>query len=378
MKNVLLLIVSTLISAVSAYGQAPQSFKYQAVVRDNYGLVLPNQSVSFEISIIADSTGAQIIYQETHDDTTNMFGLVNLNIGTGNVNFGNFGTIDWGETSHFIQVGLDETGGNTYDIMGTSQLLSVPYALHANTADSLTAGIQETDPIFGSSLASSITTSDTTSWGDHTIDTDTQIDSVGIAGLGFVAGPHIDSTAIANMGFIPQSGGGHFVGEIFGGGIVFLVYDNGNHGLVASLHDLDGGNGVLWGDGGTNVPNCESMTDGLSNTTAVMNANLAPGYAASLCDTFSAGGFTDWYLPSLRELDALAAQDVLIDLILDNDNNPQTTGFVQENTPPTYGRYWSSTEQDMALAWFYYFPQTQAYRANKNSSFHRVRAIRAF
>jgi hypothetical protein len=120
-----------------AIAQAPNLFKYQAIARDNSGNVLANQSVGFEISILQNSSGGTSVYTETHAVTTNMHGLANLTIGGGAVVSGNFSTIDWGGAIYFIQVKMDATGGTSYVLMGSSQLLSVPYALNAQTVESI-------------------------------------------------------------------------------------------------------------------------------------------------------------------------------------------------------------------------------------------------
>ena len=170
---------------------------------------------------------------------------------------------------------------------------------------------------------------------------------------------------------------GHYVGELWGGGIVFYVYDEGQHGLIASLYDLDGGGGIQWGLFAIDVSNCESMTDGLTNSASIKAAGASGAHAAGLCDTFSAGGYNDWYLPSNREMYLLASQDVLIDEILDNDGDPNTAGFNQEYIASTYGRYWTSTEYSPTNAWSYRFAYGYSTNYSKNS-YYRVRAIRAF
>jgi len=169
--NLLIITSANLLISSSVYAQSPQSFKYQAIVRDANGDVLDEQNVSLRISILKTSATGTVIYSETHSEATNNFGLINLNIGTGTPVTGDFSTIDWASDSYFIKVEMDPTGGTSYQAMGTSQLLSVPYALHANTAETAT----ETDPVFGSSVASGITGTDTANWntaynwGDHSL-----------------------------------------------------------------------------------------------------------------------------------------------------------------------------------------------------------------
>jgi len=118
-----------ILSAIILFAQTPQAFKYQALVRDNAGEILTNQNVSFQISILEGSTTGTIAYLETHDTITNEFGLVNLEIGNGSAVSGVFADIDWGGDSFFLQVELDKNGGDNYQLMGTSQLLSVPYSI---------------------------------------------------------------------------------------------------------------------------------------------------------------------------------------------------------------------------------------------------------
>lgn len=131
MKNLLSLLF--ILAGLAASAQAPNLFKYQAVARDVAGDVLANQSVGFEISILQNSSGGTSVYTETHAVTTNQHGLANLSIGGGAVVSGTFNTIDWGNAIYFLQVKMDASGGTAYVLMGSSQLLSVPYALNAKT-----------------------------------------------------------------------------------------------------------------------------------------------------------------------------------------------------------------------------------------------------
>jgi hypothetical protein len=139
MKKIYLIITALFISILTL-GQAPQAFKYQAVVRDTSGAVIADHLVSLRISIIKGSTEGQVVYTEIQDDNTNKLGLVNLEIGRGLVTSGNFSDISWGDDSYFIKVELDISGGMDYIFMGTSQLLAVPYALYAESAGNQTVG----------------------------------------------------------------------------------------------------------------------------------------------------------------------------------------------------------------------------------------------
>ena len=120
-----------------SYSQVPQGFNYQAVVRDAQGNVITDQNVSLQISILEGSESGIPVYVETHQETTNSFGLITLEVGNGTMTEGNFLTIDWSDNSFFMKIELDADGGTNYQYMGTSQLLSVPYALNAGSVTSL-------------------------------------------------------------------------------------------------------------------------------------------------------------------------------------------------------------------------------------------------
>jgi hypothetical protein len=128
--------IAALFFGIAVYAQTPQSFRYQAVARDNSGNILSNQPVSFRISMLSGSISGSVSYSETHTGlTTNAFGLVELEIGKGTPVTGTFSAINWGSNSYFVKVEMDPTGGTSYQALSTSQLLSVPYALHAKTVE---------------------------------------------------------------------------------------------------------------------------------------------------------------------------------------------------------------------------------------------------
>ena len=133
-KKLILSLVAIATISLSSLGQAPEGFKYQAVVRDAGNLILNNQAVGMRMTIQQGSIGGTTIYQETFTPTTNGYGLVNLEIGSGTVMSGTFATIDWSNGPYFIETAVDVTGGTSYAVMGTSQLMSVPYALYAKTS----------------------------------------------------------------------------------------------------------------------------------------------------------------------------------------------------------------------------------------------------
>ena len=134
MKNIVLSLV--LFFGVSAIlAQPPQAFKYQAVVRDASGEIVSNQVVGVRISIRNNDISGPINYQETHSLTTNEFGLITLNIGMGTpVGSYDFQTIIWEHYSKFLEVEVDPLGGINYTSMGTTELVSVPYALFSGSS----------------------------------------------------------------------------------------------------------------------------------------------------------------------------------------------------------------------------------------------------
>lgn len=132
MKNLTFFIVAIVLGA-NVFAQAPESFRYQAVARDNSGNLLSDQAVSFRISILNGSEMGETVYSEIHTGlSTNSFGLVELEIGKGSPAAGTFSSIDWGNNSNYVKVEMDPTGGNAYQELSTNPLLSVPYSLYAN------------------------------------------------------------------------------------------------------------------------------------------------------------------------------------------------------------------------------------------------------
>ena len=162
-KIISLLFIFTVLFS---YSQAPEGINYQALVRDNDGNPLANTSVGIKISIYQGSVSGSIVFEEEFSPNTNQFGLVNLVIGQGALISGDFASIDWGLGPYFVEVSADESGGTNYELLGTQELMSVPYALHSITADSIKGGINrlEQDPVFSSSVASSITSADISLW----------------------------------------------------------------------------------------------------------------------------------------------------------------------------------------------------------------------
>lgn len=120
--------------AIGAFAQAPEKMSYQAVIRNSGGELVKSSNVGMQISILTGSVTGTAVYVETQIPTTNANGLVTIEIGNGTPVTGTFAGIDWSTGTYFIKTEIDPTGGTDYSITGTSQLLSVPYALMSSFA----------------------------------------------------------------------------------------------------------------------------------------------------------------------------------------------------------------------------------------------------
>lgn len=399
--------ISTLMCMLLVTGlwaQAPQGFKYQAVARDASGTVIKNQPIGVQMNIVQTSIYGASIYVETFSTVSNEFGLVNVNVGTGNVVIGNFATIDWSAEKYFIKVEMDLTGGTNYLTFSISQLMSVPYAMHAKTAESAnetdpeftawnkSTGISitesqisdlshftnadETDHLFAASLAAGITQDNITNWNsklgeevDGSITNEIQTlsrsglivtlsngggsfhDSIGVytAGNGIKIANNVVSTRLA-------------IGDSYGAGKVFWLDASGSHGLIADTGDIN--TGIKWHNTVDTLTgsNFEAIYVGDLNTKMIVDKQGNGTYAALIC--YNAAKITnnefysDWYLPSKYELNLMYLQRNLIGNF-------------------TSDMYWSSTEADVNKAWAQSF-SNGTMSSDPKSTIRRVRAIRAF
>ena len=346
MKKLLNLSILLLLT-VTAIAQAPQKMSYQAVIRDASNTLVANQTVGMQVSILQGSASGTAVYVETHSAVTNTNCLVSIEIGGGTVTAGSFAAIDWANGPYFIKTETDPAGGTNYTITGTSQLLSVPYAMYAAASGSSIPGPQGPQGPAGNDGAP------------------------GPQGATGPQGPQGVTGATGPQGAVgPQTPGtfNHYVGELFGGGIIVSVWKDslGNeHGLIASLTDISAG--IEWSNVSNSAVgiNIQSPYNGALNTTNIVNQ---PGHitsAAYICDTLTAGGFSDWYLPSSIELAALnRASNIVTSILGIND------GFKFEY-------YWSSTEGNAGGAWRLGFFDNYADFVNKTFQY-RVRAVRKF
>ena len=147
MKKIYAILCLAIASLTQLQAQAPQGFNYQATVRNSSGDLIVNTNVYFKFNVIQGSQTAVPTFTETHYVSTDDLGQVNLVIGQGTPSEGTFSALDWSLGSYYLGIELDT--GNGYLAMGTTQLLSVPYALYAENSGNSTP----TTPNLGSVLA---------------------------------------------------------------------------------------------------------------------------------------------------------------------------------------------------------------------------------
>ncbi len=140
MKKLFTLLITVLIT-VGVSSQSPDKMSYQAVVRNASGVLVTSSPVGVKISILQTNSNGTVVYAETQTTTTNINGLVSLEIGTGSVVTGTFSMINWSSGLYFLKTEVDPAGGTNYTISGTSQLLSVPYSMYATKAGGLNFAI---------------------------------------------------------------------------------------------------------------------------------------------------------------------------------------------------------------------------------------------
>ena len=370
----LMLIMFSMGFSESLQAQSPEKMSYQAVIRDGSDNLITSSNVGMRIQILQGGEFGAAVYVETHTPATNANGLVSIEIGSGTVINGDFTTIDWSNGPYYIKNEIDPTGGTSYTITGTSQLMSVPYALHAKTAESVTGTITETDPVYSGSHAANITSTDITNLGNLSgVNTGDQDGSetivsaganISVTGSGTTANPYVVNATT------------YSVGDFAHGGIVFWVDETGQNGLVCAKQDQS--TDVRWyaGTYGNTQAKGDGPYAGEANTSIIIAAQVAIGddgstYAARICNELqiTEGGKTygDWYLPSKEELNLMYQNKATIDATAGANGG---SGFAS-------AYYWSSTEDGSNYAWNQGFGYGGQYYNGKVTTY-RVRAVRAF
>lgn len=289
-KLVIALTAFLIIVHSNLLAQGNNSFRYQAVIQHENGEIMANRKISFLVTILKSSLNKERVYAEFHTTTTNEFGMVNLAIGKGNPIFKTFSGINWASDEHFIKIEMDENGGSNFTLLGESQLMTVPYALHAQTADD----VDDADANPENELQ-------TLSLVENELKI-TRGNSVELPQQTLTLNGNELSISNGNSVMLP-TGDSQVPDPELPVPIVF-------RGSYIYIHPTDNSADIIFGPflstGAT------SDFDGLSNTVNLVNAYGSGSYAAKVCADLTAFGYDDWYLPSRAELDALFKQNYLI------------------------------------------------------------------
>lgn len=270
MKKLYVLVASILMSA-SLFAQAPQKISYQAVIRNTSNQLVTSSTVGIQISILQGSATGVASYIETHIATTNANGLATIQIGGGTLVSGDFATIDWANGPYFLKTDTDPNGGTVYSISGTTQLLSVPYALYAETSGSNTDS--QTLSFAGTtlSIAGGNSVNLNSLLNDADASTTNEIQTLSISGQTL-------SISSGNSVTLPSATGN----------TLDQSYDQGGAGLGRSI-TADAG-AVQINNSGTNTTGLEINT-GVSNSTAVLANITSTGVGFRAESTNSANTF---------------------------------------------------------------------------------------
>lgn len=437
MKKIFYLFTLLLLST-SSFSQAPQGISYQAVVRNSANALVVSSPVSAFITIKKDSANGDVVYGEIDNGTTNANGLFSTVIGNGQSQIGSLSNINWGSGTYYIKSAIDPTGGNNRTIVGSSKILSVPYALYAANGvqngnkvgdmqywdgskwTTITAGTNGSVltlcngvPTWGgcgvvaglatvtSSAASSVTSTGALISGNVTADGGSTVTSRGICYSYRTVNPTLDNPNLVSS-ISSGSGTGSFtasisgllanttytysayatnsagtaystpqsfttpattttytLGQSYGGGIIFYLDNTGQHGLIAAPTDLS--NGIQWYNGGLIVTGASgtAVSTGQTNTASIISTQGTGSYAAYITSQ-TANGYSDWFLPSIDELNLM-----------------YTNLYVKGLGTFTATFYWSSSEKNQNEAWVHDFGGNSNFGYWKSNKAN-VRPIRKF
>ena len=431
-KNLYLIAAGLLLSA-GVFAQAPQKMSYQTVIRNSSQGLVSSDTVGIKISILQGSSTGSAVYIETQTPTTRANGLASIELGGGMVLLGRFSNIDWANGPYFVKTEIDPSGGESYSIEGTIQLLSVPYAIYAKNGISTgqsDAIIDQTATIVALQAQMDILKNPQIYTAEVTVCNYSAVSGGNIifSGLGDIIdrgvvwstspSPSIAlntktsdgtgmGTFVSNLsGLTPNTNyyvrayatntagtsyGNELIfttqpiiGDFYQGGIVFYLDPSCQHGLIASTYDQaiafclqeSFSNGIYF----FNMPHGTTDTvigSGNQNTINMFALNPQPGTAVEICANLSLNGYDDWFLPSINELKMMVTN-------IGVNSQFNTLNFRDGDT------YWSSSgdwRYDGHFNSYYYYGQRVLEEYSNNpyyldiynpESSGRVRAVRAF
>jgi hypothetical protein len=344
-----------LLVTVSILAQTPEKMSYQLVLRDASNTLLTNQEVGIQISILQTTNTGSAVYIETQTATTNINGLVSLEIGSG-TSSDDFSAIDWSAGPYFIKTATDASGGINYSIIGTSQLMSVPYALYAKTAgnDELKENTANKSTNIVADAASDVKFPSVKSVKTYIDAVQDDVDANETASTtsdatlqGYIDALEVRIAALESPPPAPAA----TVGDLRDGGIVFWVDGNGG-GKVCALENAPTSN---WSDA-ISLFNSHSYTNSDTGT----------------------GVYNDWYLPSKDELQLMYANLQRFGCSTNTPSDTDSDLCATRKGDFSMAWYWSSTEDGITRAWGQYFGNGNQVTSNKPNTVISVRAVRAF
>jgi hypothetical protein len=379
-KYIILFLLIACVESILA--QAPMQIPYQGVARDAQGIALQNQQVSLRLTI-EDFLGTDL-FQEIHSANTNQFGLFNVQIGSiQNLN------IDWGSGTKFLHVEMDIQGGVNYTDLGSTQFLSVPYALYAETSNTPgpqgpagpqgPTGVSGTNGQDGAQGPQGIPgeTGPQGPAGMNGIDGTNGQDGVqgpqgssgnGITNISVEGNSLVFTLSDGSTQTVALPAQGIGIGDFYQGGIIVYMLKPGDpgyssstpHGLIAPPTDQGA---AIWGCDGVDLAgaNQSAIGSGFQNTIDILADCSQTNIAARICDNLVFNGYSDWYLPSSGELTKIFTTD--------NIGNFANTYY-------SNSYYWSSTENSASSATLVGVNTTLS-NPNKADQ-NRVLAVRSF
>lgn len=317
------LICLFLLDPRSVMAQAPSKMSYQAVVRNGAGDLVINSPIGVRISVLQGSSNGTAVYSETYtpNPQTNAQGLLSFEVGSGTPQTGTFNNINWAAGPYFIRTEVDITGGSNYQVLGSQQLLSVPYALHAERSNGITLplGMPSTN------------------------------------GQLYYCNGQLQLTPCPLV-----------IGQMYAGGYIFYLDSSGLNGLVCAPTDVGT---YPWNCFGNITGTDTSIGSGQANTLAILNSCTQASTAAKVCADWIFNGYDDWYLPSQGEL-SLIVQNLVL---------PGITSFHSN----AGAAYWSSSQVPFQVygnsghAWGVNMANGNVF-TNAKQALQGVRAIRSF